>query len=493
MADKQVPLSIVLNFVDNATAGVRAFKSRVDAITAPIKQLGGSLSGLAKEAGLHNVIDGFKGVGGAVKDVAEKLAVVGGVAATATAALVHMVGEFDDLGDLADRLGVHVDFLAQLRFAAERSGASVEQLDAGLQTLSQNMGQARAGTGRLLAFLNDVSPALRKQLLATKSNEEAFLLLSDAMAKLPTDKAAALAQKAVGDSALAPLLKQGAKGIAELMQEYSELAGSQQKAADGAGKVDDGFKRLKASTQGIKAALVTGLTPALEKIVDKLTKWFVDHRADVEKWATQIGDELPGAIQKVLKWVGKAFDKVTDFVDSIGGLDTIVVGAAATIAGPMVTSLVTLGVELVKVTALAAAFTKEMEAANAAQAPKPVGLIGRVLRDLPQIDDEDRKMAEHLFPGSFPEFSQGRTPRSILQPILDEHERLARPLLDSSRGLGPLLGQSLQLSGPTVQAEQAQARIQIDISNLPPGSRVKTDPRNTADVDLNTGYQMGGL
>lgn len=55
-------------------------------------------------------------------------------------------------------------------------------------------------------------------------------------------------------------------------------------------------------------------------------------------------------------------------------------------------------------------------------------------------------------------------------------------------------------AAPTLDAASAapngrggDARVQIDFSNLPPGARVKADPRNTADLDLSAGYSMAAL
>jgi hypothetical protein len=36
-----------------------------------------------------------------------------------------------------------------------------------------------------------------------------------------------------------------------------------------------------------------------------------------------------------------------------------------------------------------------------------------------------------------------------------------------------------------------QAKITVDFANAPKGTRVSTDPKSSADVDLGVGYQMG--
>jgi hypothetical protein len=294
--DKETKLSIVIRTVDKATAKLKAIADKLDAVTKPVRDFTEALGSVREKSGLDSVVDGFKGVGGAVMDVLGKIAMIGGVIGAATAGLLSLIGGFDDLGDKAEAIGVSVDFLASMRYAAEKSGAEIEALDGGLQAFSTSLGKARAGTGRMATFLNKVNPALLKQLKGAKSNEEAFALLGDAMARLEDPaKRAALATATVGDASLAPMLARGAKGIKELGDEYIATAGSQEDAAKAAGATDDALKGLHAATDGVKAALVSGLAPALTIIIEKIKAWLVGHRGDVKEWAASLGKKLPAA------------------------------------------------------------------------------------------------------------------------------------------------------------------------------------------------------
>jgi len=296
MNDKQAALSIILRTVDKATAGIVAVNKRLDQLTKPTRDFGKALKELGDKSGFDSVVGGFREVGSAVSAIMGKLLLAGGILAGAIAGVLSLIDHFDKLGDTAERMGTSADFLAAMRYAAERAGTSVEALDSGLQTLTQNMGQAKAGTGRMLKFLNQISPVLAHQVTAANSMEEALGLLADASAKLPdAARRAALAQKTLGDASLAPLLARGSAGIQELLTRYYELAGAQGDAAEAAGKTDDALKDLHASADGVKAALVRGLSPALTTIINKLTQWLVDHRPDIERWAEDIGRRLPGA------------------------------------------------------------------------------------------------------------------------------------------------------------------------------------------------------
>jgi len=535
MADKQFPLSIVLGLVDKATAGVVAVNKRLDEATKPTRELGKAFGELNEKSGLGKVADGFAGVGGAVKDVLGKLLLIGGAAGGVVVAFAGLVGSFDDLGDLAERIGVSVDFLASMRYAAERSGASVESLDQGLQAFTQNLGAARAGTGRMTAFLKLVSPALLEQLKHTKSNEEAFDLLATAMAKIEDPaKRLALAQKTVGDGALAPLLARGGKGIEELRKRYIDLAGSQEGAAGAAGKVDDSMKDLKAATDGIKAALVEGLSPALGQIVEELRAWFAENRERIAEWATALGKKLPAAIHRFADAFLNALDTVGEIIDKIGGVKTVALVLAGVIVGPLVASLYALGAailttpvgwilaglaaitlagyELVKHWDAVAAFFKDVWSRFGgiitAALPFiviPVRLLIGLVKTIIDHWEPIAGFFSALWGGVTAVFSKAwDIIKAIADKIVGVVETVSgaistvidtiNPFADSGPSKIDVTNQAIN----TVNAAHAidtvnAAKVTVDFANAPRGTRVTADPQNKVDVDMTVGFQMGGF
>lgn len=534
MAEKTFPLSIVLRTVDKATAGINAVNKRLDEVTKPTRDLGKAIGDLGAKSGFNAVGAGFRGVGSAVKDLFGKFLVIGGAIGAAVLGLKSFVDEFDDLGDKAEAAGVSVDFLAQMRFAAERSGASLEQLDGGIQALALGMGQLRAGTGKFKSFIDTLPTAMGRQLKATKSNEEAFNLLASAMVKIKDPaKRALFAQKAFGDAALAPLLAKGADGIGELRKRYLELAGSQEGAAGEAGKVDDAMKDLKAATDGIKAALVVGLAPALGVIVEKLRAFFSENRARIAQWASDLGKKLPGAISKLIDVVGGIVDAVRPFVDSATKLKIIAVGLAAVILGPLISSIVSLGIALLAtpvgwialgIAAIAAgavlliknwdsvsAFFVELwesikGAFGAAWDWIQEKILGPIIDPIIKAWQPLKDAFVALWDGITAVFSGAW---DIIKAIVDKVTGAVEtvtgavgraidfinPFSDSDNGGSATVGDVASRAIATLNAARAQAtetRVMVDFSNAPRGTRVSADPRSTADVDLSVGYQMLG-
>jgi len=348
--DKEVALSISIRAVDKATTQIKRINDRLDKVFEPFSKLRKEMGTLHERLGLDKMAAGFKGIGGMVTRLATQVGVVAGVAGAAAFGFKKLVDAGDDLGDTAERVGFTVDALAQLRFAAERSGSSAEELDAGLTTFNKTLGQARAGTGRFAAFLKKVSPALLRQVKGAKSNEEAFDLMARAMSQVEDPaKRAALAAAAFGGSgvALAPLLGKGADGIEELRKRYFRLAGPQQKAVEHASKLKDSFQDLGSATDSVKAALLSGLGPAFLEMSERASGFLTANRDRLTAWIRDFGEKLPGRIAKLVEVFSSVVDVLGTVVRWVGFVVEKVGGAEAAVKLLVGAFLVLKSVELI--------------------------------------------------------------------------------------------------------------------------------------------------
>jgi hypothetical protein len=319
--EKEFPLSITIRTVDKATSGIKRINDQLDKSFGPLRKLGKEFGRLGENMGLSKISAGVRGIGGMFTKLAGQVGMAAGVVGVAAFGFKKLVDEADDLGDAAEKVGLTVDALAQLRFAAKLSGSSVEELDAGLGTFTKGLGQARAGTGKLTGFLKKVSPALLKQLKGAKSNEEAFGLMAQAMDQIEDPgKRAALATAAFGGAGvgLAPLLARGAAGIDELRQRYAKLAGPQGDAAEKAGAVKDALDDLGAATDSVKASLLVGLGPAFKQVTEKVTAFLTGHREQIGTWVSDFGEKLPGRIAKLSEVLGGLWRMLETVVGVLG-------------------------------------------------------------------------------------------------------------------------------------------------------------------------------
>lgn len=528
MADKSTTLSIVIATVDKATAKIKAINAELDKASKPTRDFKKALGELSEKSGLDGVMSSLKGVGSAIGDLLGKVAMIGGVAAIAVVGLLHLVDGFDDLGKKAARLGVSADFLAEMRDAAERTGVPIEALDESLLAFNQNLGAARAGTGRMAKFLGLVSPALLKQVKAAKDNAEAFDLMAGAMAKIEDPaKRAALAQKVFGDSALAPLFAKGPAALKEMREHYLALAGSQQPAVDAATDTAEAMHNLHAATDGVKASLVAGLAPALTVIIGQMTEWLSGHQADIKEWAADIGEKLPGAVHTVVDAIKDGVSWVVSFVDKIGGMKTVALALGAVLLGPLISAIASFGIALLATPigpflAIIAAIV-----AAVALAVKAIGALAAYGRR------EGERAAFRKLTEQHADEIKENNPDLSYDEIQSQARRMARYDIDQSHAVedaadkqeeyndahagdlpgAPASGSAMYAPPATFQAKEAfdghteamansfvkamqeappvKSMLTVDFANAPKGMRVTTDPQSTGDVDLSVGYNFG--
>lgn len=495
MADeKQTKLSIIVRTVDQATAKIKAINERLDEATKPVRDFKKSLGELAEKSGLSSVAEGLHGVGDAVKETLFKLVEVGAVIGETVHLVLELCESFEALGKTSERIGVTADYLAGMRDAATRTGASVEDLDAGLETFTVNLGKARAGTGRMRAFIEKVSPALERQLEATKSVAEAVDVYAAAMTKLkdPAKRAALAAAGGFGEK-LTGFLAKGPKGLQEMRDHYVGLAGSQEEAVKSATEVGESMKDLHGVMDGIKAAIVEGLAPALKIVIDRFREWFRGHREDVREWAKQLGEKIPGAVKSIVEWIGKAYDAVKSFLDKIGGIKTVVAALAALSLAPLISSVLTLGSGIAKLV-ISAGLVGGALALWAA--PIAAAMIATfALLDMIDKMDTKHEIAIEDSANNFKKRGYKRDPKSHLpDDVFDIDANVGKSVM------APAPDQDLKSFTANVR-DQARSSIEgsrstdahviIDINNAPPGTRASVAPQNKADVDMNMGFQMG--
>lgn len=551
--EKEFPLSIIIRTVDRATAGIKkiheGIESNLEKIRAPVHRLGTSFEHLGHAAGLPHLVEHFKHVGHAAHEVWEKVgelkekflefAIGIGIGALEVEHLIH---QFADLAKTAKLVGLSADQLAQFRFAAAQSGVSTEEFDNALEKLNKNLGDMKAGGGKLKGFLQTVSPLLLKQVQHAKSNTEAFDLMAAAMAKItdPTKRAAlATAAFGKGGQPLINLLAKGPEGIKKLREEYEELAGSQDEAAETAEEVHHAMGRVSAAADGIKAAIVVGLGPSMEHLAEQLKEFLVGHREQVAAFIKDFGEKLPGRIHAVVGAFMTAIGIITPIWNAIGGLKGAAIALAVILGGKLLLAVASLTVALLtNPFALIVAGIGLLIAAGIAivsnwdyvkgfflecweviresfsnffadvwallKAFTPIGLI---VDNWQPISD----FFKGLWDGITATFEAAwKGIKTIVDKVvwavdkvkgaasavadflgLGDEEVNAIPgvaRVNFGGGTRPSLG--VTAPGGGAGSAPAETRIKVDFANAPKGMRVATDPRSSGDVDTSVGYQM---
>ncbi len=517
MADNKSELSLTIKALDQATPTLKSINAKIAALEAPAKLAAAQKKLSGMQSRLGPVMDGFKGVGGAVKNVAGeafalggKIAAMAGVAGATLFGIAHSAMEAGDkLAEMADRTGLGIDVFASLGFAAAQADIDQESFNSGMDDFNKKLGQAKAGTGKLLSFLEKVSPALADQVKHAKTSEEAFSLLTDAMSKLEDpQRRSALANAAFANPAFGNFMHQGSAAIQAQQKRFIELSGSQEKFARGAGDLDNVLRESEVAFLGVRNAIGGALFPVMTKLSVAVTDFIVKNREGITKWAEESGAAIAawidgGGIDRLVAGLKDVAGTVMSVVDKIGGFKGVAIAVGLVMAGPLLGSVVglvsalwTLGAALAPLAIAAAPFI--LAAAPFIFAATGIALAAKAIYD---NWGDIKLLFSDLWMGITDAFTAGW---AIISPIIDKLGGamgiLQHPFDALMKGNSMIVDAIFGGAGPKLGAEASrpaaaasttnESRVTVDFNNAPKGTRVSQESSSSQPVDLSMGYSM---
>jgi hypothetical protein len=201
------------------------------------------------------------------------------------AALVRGFGHFilqqvelaDAIGDTAERLGVGVEALQELRFAGQDVGLSLEGVDAALGRLVRGSAEAALGQGEAKDAFKELGVSLTDGAGNLRSFDDILTQVADGMGGAKTDAdRLRLGYALFGreGSKFAATMKNGSAGIEEMRAKARELGGvlsiEQVEAADKADKAINGFAL---AIGGLRNQIASQFIPKLTEGLTKLSAW----------------------------------------------------------------------------------------------------------------------------------------------------------------------------------------------------------------------------
>lgn len=174
----------------------------------------------------------------------------------------------DEIGDAMAKTGVSAEWLQVFDVAAQKADMSLGQIVASINKMQRGLfnGKISKGVAMIGLSLED---------LKTKTPEQAFLAIGDALSKIqdPTRRAAA-AIEIFGRSGaqLLPVFEDGAAGLLDTFNKLSEGALLDDKDIAAAGKLDDEIVLLKASLAQLARIIGAAVAPAVTVAVEVFSK-----------------------------------------------------------------------------------------------------------------------------------------------------------------------------------------------------------------------------
>jgi len=212
------------------------------------------------------------------KQAADIGKVVGGAFLAMGAAVATGVKQSIDLQDemlkASQKVGVSVEALSSMGYAADLAGVAQESLNASLVRLSKGMSDASQGTGEALKAFTALGISFKTTNGELRSGDQVMLDIAERFAAMEdsagkTALAVALFGKAGAE--LIPFLNQGKEGIAGLQEEADRLGITLSTDAAKAAEVfNDNMTRLGAVSRGIFNEISKQLLPSLVNLTDEM-------------------------------------------------------------------------------------------------------------------------------------------------------------------------------------------------------------------------------
>jgi len=338
---------------------------KVVAFASPVGELGERLHHLGEAAGVERLAEGFHRVRESIASAGEKLgeflgplAALGGL--TSLAGLGEIAVKTGELGEQLERaskkIGIGVENLQRLQFAARANEVPVESLETGLTRLNRVIADAASGKNKDAASMfQHLGINLRDARHHLLDAASVFPLLSDAMVK-NTDAAIrtriAMAAMGKGGADMLPMMLAGSEGLRKWGEEAEHVGLLNEEQIGGAARLGESLKMLRLTIDGISNAIGARLSPVLTPLIDHLTDWLQLHREIIATHVEHVVIQLAKAIDSVdwisfLKGVERVVEAVGRFAARTLGLNGTLIALTGIIAAPLISALLNIGAALI--------------------------------------------------------------------------------------------------------------------------------------------------
>lgn len=261
------------------------------------------------------------------------------------------------IGDTAERTGISRERFQELSFAAKLSGSSAETLGGALQKMQINVGAATAGSKELAQMFKGLGINIKDASGNLKSSDALFDTFVDRISRIkdPSLQAQA-AVKIFGKSAteLLPLIRGGTAGLTEMAGEAWRLGAVINESAVAEGeKFGDTLDSIHIALSGVGNTIGSALVPQLNRLGTQLINTIVKYRPQIEAFATSFAENLPGNIEKVTGFLGKLYAGVKPVIeifsslsDTFGAANLIFVALGLYIGGGFLMAVLNLALAL---------------------------------------------------------------------------------------------------------------------------------------------------
>ena len=275
--------------------------------------------------------------------------VIIGAAAVASAAVLFGLAKSSaalgtSVGDTADKLGLEVETLQELRFAAATANIAQTALDIGVQRFTRRAAEAAKGTGEA----KDALKELGVQLTDTQGNlrpiDDLLNQVADGLKAVPSQADRVRLSFKLFDTegvGLVNILAAGSENLNRLRQEARDtgtIFGVD--FVKKARAFEKGMEKAKLIVTAIRVEIGQELLPIFTDLLKDFTLWFKANRAIIKQNIREVIKGIVGIAKTFIGQLKAIFTFVNAIVKAFGGWEKAIIFVTQALAGFLALRLV---------------------------------------------------------------------------------------------------------------------------------------------------------
>ncbi len=204
------------------------------------------------------------------------IGVIAGMAKAIDAAVTSSINKLEELGKTSQQIGVSVEALSRLEFAAKKAGVSADELSQAVKLFARNAGEIRSATEAPDAFvvsMRNLQVVLEAGGGKVRDTTALILDLSDRFSRMPDGvEKTALALKLFGQAgaSMIPLLNQGREQMAAYMAQADAMGATMSKdQTDAALKFNNTLRSISGTFDSLIKRVVGEFLPTMENLAQQ--------------------------------------------------------------------------------------------------------------------------------------------------------------------------------------------------------------------------------
>lgn len=249
--------------------------------------------------------------------------------AEAAASLFEMARETAKAGDeavkMSQRVGVGVEKLQELKYAAQLSDVEFEELGLGLKFLSKNLFEASKGSESARNSFRMLGLNIYDSHGKLKSADQVLAEVADRFKAMPDGvRKTALSIELFGRAGtkMIPFLNHGSADMVRLGQEARRLGVVLSDSAARQGEeFNDTLKRMMSQLAGLRNFVGVRLIPVITDLMNKMMAWIQANRQLVQQKIQEFVKALTQLVVGLWKTIVALTPVVVNLIKFVGGLE----------------------------------------------------------------------------------------------------------------------------------------------------------------------------